>query len=74
MRTRRRRVCQMSTKDELMTVETVADELSVSPKTVRTWIKEKKLVAVDLGKEYRVRRTDLNKFLRDRQTDRQDKA
>lgn len=64
----------MSTKDELMTVETVADELSVSPKTVRTWIKEKKLVAVDLGKEYRVRRTDLNKFLRDRQTDRQDKA
>jgi len=57
-------------KDELLTVERVADELSVHVKTVRTWIREKKLVAINIGKEYRIRRSDLNTFLRARQTDR----
>jgi excisionase family DNA binding protein len=58
--------------DELLTVERVAEELSVHPKTVRTWIRKGKLVAVDLGKEYRVRRSDLDKFLEDRKTDKRE--
>jgi excisionase family DNA binding protein len=56
--------------NELLTVERVAEELSVHPKTVRTWIREGKLVAVDLGKEYRVRRSDLDRFLEERKTDK----
>jgi excisionase family DNA binding protein len=59
----------MSQQDtQLLTVDEVASELRVKPETVRTWIRAGELEAVDLGREYRIYRADLNKFLQDRKT------
>jgi excisionase family DNA binding protein len=57
-------------KDELLDVETVAEELGIHIETVRKWIREKQLRAVNLGRRggYRIRRSDLNEFLRKRDT------
>ncbi len=57
-------------KDELLDVETVAEELGIHIETVRKWIREKQLNAVNLGRRggYRIRRSDLNEFLRKRET------
>jgi excisionase family DNA binding protein len=56
--------------DELLDVEKVAEELGVHVDTVRKWIREKQLRAVMLGRRggYRIRRSDLNEFLRKRET------
>lgn len=57
-------------KDELLDVETVAEELGIHIETVRKWIREKQLKAVSLGRRggYRIRRSDLEEFLRKRET------
>ncbi len=57
-------------KDELLDVETVAEELGIHIEPVRKWIREKQLNAVNLGRRggYRIRRSDLNEFLRKRET------
>jgi excisionase family DNA binding protein len=55
--------------DALLTVAQVAGELQVIPATVRTWIQSGALLAtrpgngVQLGRTYRVRRTDLDAFV-----------
>ncbi len=56
--------------DELLNVEKVAEELGVHVDTVRKWIREKQLRAIKLGRRggYRIRRSDLNEFLRKRET------
>ncbi len=59
----------MSQQDtQLLTVDEVASELKIKPETVRTWIRAGELDAVDLGREYRIYRVDLNKFLQSRKT------
>ena len=55
--------------EELLTLRQVAEELQLHVDTVRDWVREKKLNAIKLSaREYRVRRSDLNKFLQERQT------
>jgi len=56
--------------DELLDVKKVAAELEVHVDTVRKWIREKQLRAIKLGRRggYRIRRSDLNEFLRKRET------
>ncbi len=49
--------------DEMLTVDDVARELSVHPETVRQWIRDGELIALDISKEYRILRPDLNAFL-----------
>lgn len=49
--------------DEMLTVDDVARELSVHPETVRQWIRDGELIALDISKEYRILRSDLNAFL-----------
>jgi excisionase family DNA binding protein len=49
--------------DEMLTVEDVATELRVHPETVRQWIRDGELIAIDISKEYRILRSDLNAFL-----------
>ena len=49
-----------------LSVEDIAKELGVHPDTVRSWIRERKLQATKLGRDYRIRRVDLDKFLKDR--------
>ena len=52
--------------DEMLTVENVAKELSVHPETVRQWIRDGELIALDITKEYRILRSDLDAFIASR--------
>lgn len=45
--------------DDLLTVLEVMNYLKVCRATVQRWCKEGKLPAVKIGKEYRIRRSDL---------------
>ena len=63
----------MSQDDEMLTTDEVAKQLRVNVKTVRNWIATGELVAIDIGNEYRVPRSNLNKFLKNRQTDKRQK-
>jgi excisionase family DNA binding protein len=53
---------------ETLTVEEIAAELRVHPDTVRGWIRSGELIAVDIGREYRIYREDLNDFIQRRKT------
>ena len=58
-------------EDELLTIEQVAERLQVHPDTVRRYIREKKLRAIRLSNtNLRVRRSELDRFLKERETDR----
>lgn len=43
---------------EYITVNQIAQEQQVTVMTVRNWIKSNKLMAVKIGKAYRIRKTD----------------
>lgn len=59
---------------EWLSVEKIAKELDVPIKTVQGWIRNGKLTAYRPGREYRVKREDLNKFLEESRTNKnQDK-
>jgi excisionase family DNA binding protein len=53
---------------EWLSVEDIANELSVSVDTVRAWIRRKELPAYRVGRDYRIKRSDYNKFLEARFT------
>ena len=55
-------------KGRLMTVEEVAEQLGVNLDTVRRWIRNKELEAIDLGGRagYRITESDLEKFINER--------
>jgi excisionase family DNA binding protein len=56
--------------DELLTIEQVARELQLHPDTIRRYVRERKLKAVRLSAtNLRIRRSELNRFLRERETD-----
>lgn len=55
--------------DELLTIEQVAAELQLHPDTIRRYIREKKLRGVRISSTaLRVRRSELDKFLKERDT------
>jgi excisionase family DNA binding protein len=53
---------------ELLTVKEVAQEMRVSEKRVLNWIKRGELKALDLGKDFRIYRFDLDKFIQEKRT------
>ncbi len=55
--------------EELLTVEEVAKELRINPKTVRQYIASGDLVAIVVGRGYKISRNDLEDFKRRRRTD-----
>ena len=55
-----------------LSVEDIAKELNVSIETVRNWIRKNKLIAYRVGRDYRIKRTDYEKFLEERRTGTQD--
>jgi excisionase family DNA binding protein len=55
-------------EDRLLTTKEVADELRRSERWVLVQIQDGKLQAVDLGKGYRVYRSELDRFIRERLT------
>ena len=54
--------------DRLLTVDEVAAQLGVNHDTVRRWIRNKELEAIDLGGRagYRIPQSALDRFIRDR--------
>lgn len=52
----------MSGSDKIMTLEEVAEYLRLTPQTIYTWAQEKKIPAVKLGKEWRFRRSLIDKW------------
>ena len=60
----------MPQNEEMLTTNEVAKELRVNVKTVRNWILTGELVAIDIGGEYRISRSNLEDFKQRRQTDK----
>lgn len=59
--------------DQMLTVKQVARRMNVDEATVRRWIQAGNLRAVNIGRvrpEYRIRPTDFNDFLQNRETDK----
>ena len=48
---------------EWMTVEEIANDLRVKDSTVREWIRQKRLKAAKVGRDYRIRRRDYQAFI-----------
>ena len=47
----------------MLKVNDVAEKLNVSNRTVIRWIEEKKLTAYQFGKEYRIDKEELERFI-----------
>ncbi len=62
----------MATKREFYTTNQVAQTLGISPFTIRRYIHLRKLKAVKLEGSYRVRRADLERFLKAREIETED--
>ena len=53
--------------EEYLSTEQVAQILGIkNPITIRRWIEKRKITAIKIGKEYRITKSDLEKFLEDR--------
>jgi excisionase family DNA binding protein len=63
----------MKEEERVYTVEEVANQLRVNPRTVRSWIASGELIALDVGREYRISQTDLDAFKEKRKTDKREK-
>jgi excisionase family DNA binding protein len=50
-------------EDPFLTVPAIANELQVNEVTVRTWIRKGSLPAIRAGRTYRVRRSDLDRWV-----------
>jgi len=48
-------------EEEILTLEESAILLKVSKATIRRWVKRGKLLAFKVGREYRLRKTDISK-------------
>jgi len=57
---------KMDDKDKIMTLEEVADYLRVKPQTIYTWAQEKKIPAAKLGKEWRFKKSMVDKWFIER--------
>jgi excisionase family DNA binding protein len=49
--------------NEILTLEEVADYLRLTPQTIYKWAQERRIPAVKLGKEWRFRRSILDRWL-----------
>lgn len=54
------------TTEQYYTIEEVAKLLKVAYLTVYRWIRSGKLTAYKAGKQYRIEKTDLDKFMKKR--------
>lgn len=53
--------------EQLLTIDEVAGVLRLTPYTVRKFLREKRLQGFKIGKEWRVRKDELDRFLRNEQ-------
>jgi excisionase family DNA binding protein len=54
-------------QEQVYTVDEVAHQLRVDPRTVRKWIHNGELLAIDVGREYRIRESSLQDFIKRRE-------
>jgi PTS system nitrogen regulatory IIA component len=54
-----------SVENEILTIEEVATYLRLTPQTIYKWAQERKIPAVKLGKEWRFRRSIIDRWLDD---------
>lgn len=53
--------------EEYYTTEQIAQKLGIkNPITVRRWIFKRQITAIKIGKEYRITKSDFEKFLEER--------
>ena len=52
------------TEEQYFSIEEVAKTLKVAYLTVYRWIQAKKLIAFKAGKQYRIKKADLDAFLK----------
>lgn len=57
---------------QYLTVEDIADLLGVSVDTVRNWIKQGRLEAYKVGRDYRISNEQFEKFMEARRTRKDD--
>lgn len=50
-------------EDTLLTVPEVAAKLSIHPEVVRRWLREKKLPAIQIGRRWRIRESDVERLI-----------
>ena len=55
------------TEDQYYSIDEVAKTLKVAYLTVYRWVQAKKLVALKAGKQYRIKREDLDLFLKNKE-------
>lgn len=53
-------------KEEYYSIEEVAKMLKVAYLTVYRWVQTKKLIALKAGKQYRIKKEELDKFMKDK--------
>jgi excisionase family DNA binding protein len=60
----------MEDSDKIMTLEEVADYLRLKPQTIYTWAQEKKIPAAKIGREWRFKKSIIDKWFIDRMDDK----
>jgi excisionase family DNA binding protein len=60
----------MDNADKIMTLEDVAEYLRVKPQTIYTWAQEKNIPAAKLGKEWRFKKSMVDKWFIERMDDK----
>lgn len=60
----------MDNNDKIMTLEEVADYLRVKPQTIYTWAQENKIPAAKIGREWRFRKTIIDKWFNDQMNEK----
>ena len=60
----------MEKEDKIMTLEEVAEYLRVKPQTIYTWAQEKKIPAAKLGKEWRFKKSMVDRWFTERMDDK----
>jgi excisionase family DNA binding protein len=53
----------MTAAEKVYSPEAAAEALGVKPETIRQWLRSRKLGGVKVGRLWRVRESDLQKFL-----------
>lgn len=61
---------RMESNDKIMTLEEVAEYLRVKPQTIYTWAQEKKIPAAKLGREWRFRKSMIDKWFNESMDDK----
>jgi excisionase family DNA binding protein len=51
--------------EEFLTVEQVARRLQATERTVREWLRSRRLKGVSAGRQWRIRESDIKAFLRE---------